>query len=93
MPSGAHWPRFILMDLGLKDGVIVVTGGGAGIGEAISRACLDEGARVVVVSRASDNVKKFLGEMRESRRQCDFFEAQLADPEQCRRAIEYVGST
>lgn len=80
------------MDLGLKDSVIVVTGGGAGIGEAISRACLDEGATVVVLSRASDNVKKFLAEMRDTRRSCDFFEAQLADPEQCRRAIEYVRS-
>ncbi len=27
------------------------------------RACLDEGATVIVVSRASDNVKKFLAEM------------------------------
>ena len=35
------------MDLGLKDKVIIVTGGGAGIGAGITRACLDEGARVV----------------------------------------------
>ena len=52
------------MDLGLGDHVIVVTGGGAGIGEAITRACIDEGATVVVVSRASENVKNFLNEMK-----------------------------
>ncbi len=77
------------MDLGLKEHVIVVTGGGAGIGESISRACIDEGAIVVVVSRASENVRHFLEEMKEERR-CDFVEAQLADAEECHRAIEYV---
>ena len=78
------------MDLGLKDCVIVVTGGGAGIGEAVSRSCLDEGAKVVVVSRASENVKNFLAAMEAEQRQCDFIETHLADPEQCREAVEYV---
>ncbi len=77
------------MDLGLRDHVIAVTGGGAGIGEAITRACIDEGAIVVVVSRASDNVKRFLQDMGEEPR-CDFIETQLADAEQCSRAIDYI---
>jgi len=80
------------MNLGLEDSVILVTGGGAGIGAAITRACLDEGATVVVVSRASDNVKKFLAEMRDAGRQCDFVEAHLADSTQCERAVEHVRS-
>jgi L-fucose dehydrogenase len=80
------------MDLGLRDSVVVVTGGGAGIGQAITRACLDEGATVVVVSRASDNVKRFLAEMRDTGRKCDFVEAHLADPAQCERAVEHVRS-
>jgi len=78
------------MDLGLRESVIVVTGGGAGIGQAITRACLDEGATVVVVSRASDNVKNFLAEMRDARRPCDFVKAHLDDLAQCRRAIDTV---
>jgi L-fucose dehydrogenase len=78
------------MDLGLKDRVIVVTGGGAGIGEAVTRACLAEGAKVVVVSRASDNVKRFMQEMVGATLPCQMFEAQLQDPEQCRRAVEFV---
>ena len=77
------------MDLDLKDRVILVTGGGAGIGEAISRACIDEGAIAVVVSRASQNVKNFIAAMKPGNR-CDFIEADLADPVQCRRAIEHV---
>jgi L-fucose dehydrogenase len=78
------------MDLGLKDHVIVVTGGGAGIGEAITRACLEEGATVVVVSRASENVKNFLQTMQREQQRCDFLESHLADPENCRRAVDYV---
>src|ERR1700728_2400815 len=85
-----RWSPHSSMDLGLKDSVIVVTGGGAGIGQAISRACLDEGATVVVVSRTSDNVKNFLAEMLNSRRKCDLFEAHLADAKQCERAVDYV---
>jgi L-fucose dehydrogenase len=79
----------VIVDLGLEGNVVVVTGGGAGIGEAITRACIDEGAKVVVVSRASDHVKNFLREMQHEPR-CDFFEAQLAEAQQCRSAIEYI---
>jgi L-fucose dehydrogenase len=78
------------VDLGLQDSVIVVTGGGAGIGEAVTRACLNEGAAAVVVGRASDNVKSFMLTMEREQRRCDFFEAQLGDAEQCRRAVEFV---
>lgn len=78
------------MDLGLKDHVIVVTGGGAGIGEAITRACLAEGARVVVVSRFSENVKRFEAELQAAKSSCEFVEAHLEDVEQCRRAVEFV---
>jgi NAD(P)-dependent dehydrogenase (short-subunit alcohol dehydrogenase family) len=41
------------MDLYLKDSVAVVTGGSKGIGLAIARTLVDEGARVVVASRAT----------------------------------------
>jgi L-fucose dehydrogenase len=78
------------MDLGLHNSVILVTGGAAGIGQAITRACLEEGATVVVVSRASDHAKAFLAEMRDAHRPCDFIETHLADLAQCRRAIDYV---
>ena len=78
------------MDLGLKDHVILVTGGGAGIGEAVTRACLAEGATVVVISRRSQNVQNFLAEMSAANEACDFFEADLEDPDVCRDAVEYA---
>jgi L-fucose dehydrogenase len=81
------------MDLGLKGKVVIVTGGGAGIGEGISRACLAEGAKVVVCGRLSDQVKRLQAEMQQAGAACDFVEAHLADPEQCRAAVDWVRST
>ena len=74
------------MDLGLKDKLIVVTGGGAGIGAAISRACLQEGARVVVLGRPSQNVQAFIAEMQAAKANCYFVEAHLEDLDRCRTA-------
>ncbi|HVC47052.1 MAG TPA: SDR family oxidoreductase [Terracidiphilus sp.] len=78
------------MDLGLKDKLIVVTGGGAGIGGGISRACLAEGARVVVLSRLSDNVRAFLAEMEAAHAPCSLVEAHLDDLDRCRTAIDEI---
>lgn len=78
------------MDLGLKEKVIVVTGGGAGIGSGISRACLAEGARVVVLSRKSENVLAFLAEMETQKADCTLVEAHLEDANRCREAIAEI---
>ena len=78
------------MDLGLKDKVIIVTGGGAGIGAAITRACLAEGARAAVVGRRSKSVEEFLSEMEASGADCTFLEASLEDAGRCREVIADV---
>ena len=75
------------MDLGLKDKLIVVTGGGAGIGAGISRACLAEGARVVVLGRRSENVQAFMDEMQTSDADCHLVEAHLEDIDRCKQAV------
>lgn len=46
------------MDLGLKDKSVLITGGSKGIGLACARAFLQEGAKVVIVSRSSANLGK-----------------------------------
>lgn len=46
------------MDLGLKDKVVIVTGGGANIGRAISLAFAREGAKVVVADWDEPQAKK-----------------------------------
>jgi L-fucose dehydrogenase len=80
------------MDLDLKDRVIVVTGGASGIGEAITRACLAEGAKVVAVGRISPRAQDILDNSHPEHLPCDFFEAELEDPEACRLSIEYASA-
>jgi L-fucose dehydrogenase len=78
------------MNLGLKDKLIVVTGGGAGIGAGITRACLEEDARVIVLSRPSRNTQTFLAEMAAIKAQCYFVEAHLEDLDRCKSAIAEI---
>ncbi len=47
----------------LEDRVIVVTGGGSGLGKAMSRYFLQLGAKVVITSRNLDKLKNTAGEM------------------------------
>ena len=78
------------MDLGLSGKVIVVTGGGSGIGQAITRACLQEDATVIVVGRHTDAVSRFQAEATAAGYACDFVEAELADAVQCEHALRFV---
>lgn len=75
------------MDLGLKDKLIVVTGGGAGIGASITCACLEEGARVVILARRSPNVDAFFAEAKPDLSRCFLIEAHLEDLDRCKSAI------
>ena len=78
------------MDLGLQDKVIIVTGGGAGIGAGITRACLDEGAHVVVLSRRSENVQQFMDDMAAHRTRCELIEVHLEDVQRSKEAVAQV---
>lgn len=78
------------MDLGLNDKLIVVTGGGAGIGAGITRACIAEGARVVILSRRSENVQTFMYEMEDTGANCVLIELNLEDAARCKAAMDEV---
>lgn len=78
------------MDLGLGNKVIVVSGGGSGIGEAISRGALQEGAKVAVITRMTEAAVQFQAWAEQQHAECLILPAELSDVEQCRRAIEDV---
>jgi L-fucose dehydrogenase len=75
------------MDLGLKDKVVIVTGGAKGIGAAIVRTAAGEGAIPVILDRDQEAGRKLASEL-EGRSRCLFIAVDLANPENCARAVE-----
>lgn len=72
------------MDLGLAGKVVVVTGGSKGIGLACSRAFIEEGARVGIISRDAANLERAAAELGSVAR----YAADLADPKSAASAVE-----
>lgn len=72
------------MDLGLTGKLVVVTGGGAGIGGAITRDLVKEGARVVVLARRLPEEPWFAASG------ADFVQAELSQDDQVRKGVEEI---
>jgi NAD(P)-dependent dehydrogenase (short-subunit alcohol dehydrogenase family) len=74
------------MDLGLKDKKVLITGGSKGIGLACAQAFLAEGARVALVSRSEENLKKAKASLRDAYIIC----ADLTNAEAAAAMVERV---
>ncbi len=75
------------MDLGLKDKVVIVTGGAKGIGAAIVRACAQEGAVPVIVGRDGDVGAELRSEMESKRARCGLITVDLVSAETCEQSV------
>ena len=73
-----------MMDLRLKDKVVVVTGGASGIGEAITEGLAAEGARPVVIARRSPDSDWL------AHHGADFEMAELSDDAACAGAVDAI---
>jgi L-fucose dehydrogenase len=76
------------MDLGLKDKVVIVTGGAKGIGEGIVRILAAEQAIPVIIGRNEADNKKLAIDLETKGHKCFHVEAELTRPDDCRSAVE-----
>jgi NAD(P)-dependent dehydrogenase (short-subunit alcohol dehydrogenase family) len=75
----------------LNSRVALVTGGGRGIGHAISLGLADRGARVAVLARSADQVRETAARITSSGGQALGLPADVADPEQVAAALDTIG--
>ena len=76
------------VDLELGGKGVIVTGGAMGIGQAIVRAVAAEGATAVIVDRDGDAGRALAAELTAAGARAAFVEADLLQPDACRRAVD-----
>jgi len=74
------------MELSLQDRVALITGGSSGIGLAAAQLFVEHGARVGVLGRTEDEVRRAAEELGEGK--AIPLVANVADGDQVRRAVE-----
>ena len=78
------------MDLGLKDKVVIVTGGSKGIGNGIVKVLAAEGAIPVIIGRNETNIVDAVKEVKRLGGKAGYVIAELTDPKQCENAVKQV---
>jgi NAD(P)-dependent dehydrogenase (short-subunit alcohol dehydrogenase family) len=70
------------MDLGLKNAVVLITGGSKGIGLACARSFAAEGARIAIASRSEANLARAVTALDQDSIKAIAIAADLVDPQQ-----------
>ena len=78
------------MDLGLKNKVIVVTGGSKGIGGGIVCLLANEGAIPVILGRNKESIFKAIIDYKQNGYEVGYAIAELTNPNQCEAAIDSI---
>lgn len=78
------------MDLGISEKVVLVTGGGSGIGEAIARTFAEEKAVVVIADRDRERGESVTADLTSRDLSAVFVETELTDESSVVRLIETI---
>lgn len=78
------------MNLGLKDKIIIVTGGAKGIGAGIVRLLATEQAIPVIIGRNEQDNTLLVKELEERGQDSYQFTAELSDPDQCNMVVNKI---
>lgn len=76
------------MDLGIKDKVMIVTGGSKGIGEGITRQLAEEGAIPVITTRDRETGENLVEDLKKKGKEAYFIEAELSLKENCKQVVD-----
>jgi L-fucose dehydrogenase len=80
------------MDLQLKNKVILITGGAKGIGAAITRTCVQEGAIAVAVDRDAQACERFRDELSKQNLKASFIPMDLSSAEDCEAIVRQTAA-
>ncbi|MBN1367047.1 MAG: 3-oxoacyl-ACP reductase FabG [Dehalococcoidales bacterium] len=72
----------------LHNKVAIITGGGTGIGKAISLAFADEGASLVIAARNTDRLEKTAAEIKAKGKKCLAIQTDISDEKQVEQMVE-----
>jgi L-fucose dehydrogenase len=81
------------MDLGLKDKIIIITGGAKGIGGATTRMLADEGAIPVIIDRDADAGENLQQELQAKGQTGLLMVFEIAEAENCKQIVDRTVET
>jgi len=78
------------MNLQLENKIIIVSGGAKGIGEGITKLLAEEAAIPIIIGRNQKDNEQLVQALQAKGYQADQVVAELAQPEACEKAIQFV---
>ena len=75
------------MDLGIKNKIMIVSGGSSGIGEGITRLIAEEGGIPVMAASSKENGIRLMQELKSEGKEALFIDVELSSADNCRRVV------
>jgi len=76
--------------INLTDKVVIITGGSRGIGRETAKLFAQERAQVIITGRREEELKKTCSFIQSNGGNCDYFQGDVTDIDDCQRIVEAV---